>query len=99
MSDAEIIEAIRSEIREAFRQDRELTIKETLERFGLDMSKNDDFISQNKADKIIGRAARTKGKANGTIEFINVTEGRFGRVALNRADVMRIKNKLKFNKR
>ena len=64
MSDNELIELIRTEIREAFRQDREETIKETLERFGLDMSRNDDYISQNKADKIIGRAARTRGKAN-----------------------------------
>ena len=96
MSDNELIELIRTEIREAFRQDREETIKETLERFGLDMSKNDDYISQNKADKIIGRAARTRGKADGTIEFINVTEGRWGRVMLNRADIIKIKNRNKF---
>ena len=96
MSDSELIELIRSEIREAFRQDREQTIKETLERFGLDMSRNDDYISQNKADKIIGRAARTRGKADGTIEFINVSEGRWGRVMLNRTDIMKIKNRNKF---
>ena len=99
MSDPELIEIIRAEIREAVRQDREETIKETLERFGLDMSKNDDYISQNKADKIIGRAVRKRCKANGSIEFINVSEGRFGRIMLNRADVMRIKNNNKFNKR
>ena len=96
MSESELIDIIRMEIREAFRLDRELTVKETLERFGLDMSKNEDFISQNKADKIIGRAARTRGKADGSIEFINVTEGRFGRVMLNRNDVMKIKNRNKF---
>ena len=96
MSDSELIELIRTEIREAFRQYREETVKETLERFGLDMSKNDDYISQNKADKIIGRAARTRGKADGTIEFINVTEGRWGRVMLNRNDVLKIKNRNKF---
>ena len=96
MSDSELIDIIRMEIRDALRLDRELTVKETLERFGLDMSRNDDYVSQNKADKIIGRAARTRGKADGSIEFINVTEGRWGRVMLNRNDVLKIKNRNKF---
>lgn len=96
MSDDQLIATIRLEIREAFRQDREKTVKETLERFGLDMSANDDEISQNKADRIITRAARTKGKLDGTIRFRNVSEGRFGRVMLCRADVMKIKSRNKF---
>ena len=55
MSGEEIREMIRSEIREALHQDRELTVKATLEHFGLDMKGNDDWITQNKADQIIGR--------------------------------------------
>jgi hypothetical protein len=96
MSESELIDIIRMEIRDDLRLDREITVKETLERFGLDMSRNDDYISQNKADKIIGRAARKRGKADGSIEFINVTEGRWGRVMLNRNDVLKIKNRNKF---
>lgn len=86
-------------IEEAVRHDREKTIKDTMNRFGLDMSANDDMISQNQADKIIGRAARTRGKMNGTIRFRNTTEGRWGRVMVNRSDIMKIKNSNKFNKR
>jgi hypothetical protein len=96
MSDSELLATIRSEIREAFRLDREQTIKSTLERFGLDMSANDDYISQNKADKIIGRAARTRGKLSGIIGFKNISEGIYGRVMLRRSDVMKIKNLNKF---
>lgn len=95
MSEAEL-NIIRMEIREAFRQDREKTVKETLERFGLDMSANDDEISQNKADKIIGRAARTEGMINKTIRYRNVKNGRWGRVMVCRADVMKLKNHNKF---
>lgn len=82
MSLEEIREMIRSEIREAIRQERELTVRETLQRFGLDMKSNDDWISQNKADQIIGRAARTAGKANGTIRYKHIKPCRWGRVML-----------------
>ena len=96
MSDEQLIQTIRTEIRDAFRQDREKTVKETLERFGLDMSANDDEISQNKADKIIGRAARTEGMINKTIRYRNVKNGRWGRVMVCRADVMKLRNMKKF---
>jgi hypothetical protein len=96
MSDPELIELIRNEIREAVLQDREKTVKQTLDILGLDFSsEDDDEISQNKADKIIGRSARMKGKANGTIHFRNKSEGRYGRVMLCRSDVMRIRSRMK----
>jgi|ERR1035437_7099111 hypothetical protein len=103
MSDAELIQTVCKEITEAIdaslRYYTEHIVKETLQRFGLDMSKDDDEISQNQADKIIGRAERTRGKLSGAIRFTNKSEGRFGRVMLSRADVMKIKNCNKFNKR
>ena len=96
MSDTEIIQLIRTEIREAFRQDREATIKDVFKRLRLDFDNADNEISQNQADMIIGKAARIKGKADGSIHFYNKSEGRWGRVMLNLDDVMRIKNRNKF---
>jgi hypothetical protein len=100
MSHDELIIAIRKivreEVTEGYRQDREKTIKETLSRFGLDMDKDDDEISQAQADKIIGRSVRERGQLDGTIRFRYKSEGRHGRVMCNRADVMRIKNLRKF---
>lgn len=99
MPNDELLTAIRLEIREALRIDREETIKRTLERFGLDMSKNDDWISQHQADRLIGKAQRIKGKENGTIRYKDSEPGRYDRVYLSREDVMRIKNSVKFRTR
>ena len=51
MIDPEILEAIR----EVVRHDREKTVTETLERFGLNINSLDDEISMNKASKILSR--------------------------------------------
>jgi hypothetical protein len=100
MSEDELITTIRKivreEVTEGYRQDRESTIKETLSRFGLDLTSDDDEISQSKTDKLIGRAARERGQLDGSIRFRYMSEGRYGRVMCNRADVMRIKNLRKF---
>lgn len=87
MSDQEILNTIRLEIREALRVDREETIKLTLERFGLDMSKDDDWISQHQADKLIGKTARIRGKLNGSIRYQDSGPGKYDRVYLKREDV------------
>lgn len=69
MSEDELITTIRKivreEVTEGYRQDREKTIKETLSRFGLDMDKDDDEISQAQADKLIGRSVRERGQLDG----------------------------------
>lgn len=66
MSHDELIIAIRKivreEVTEGYRQDREKTIKQTLSRFGLDMDRDDDEISQAQADKLIGRSVRERGQ-------------------------------------
>jgi hypothetical protein len=95
MSD-EDLNIIRAEIRDAFRQNSENSIKEFCKVIGIDINSDTDEISQNKADKIIGRAARTEGKLNKTIRYKNIKAGKLGRIILSREDVMKIKNKNKF---
>ncbi|HEY5591669.1 MAG TPA: hypothetical protein VIK55_11700 [Paludibacter sp.] len=46
MTEEELLQAIRVEIREAFRQDREATIKDFCKRIGFDLTSENDFISQ-----------------------------------------------------
>lgn len=87
-------------IEEAVRYDREKVVKDFCKRIGFDLESNDDFISKNKASKILKRSKVEKYMLNGIIPkgtgWYADGEGRWDRIWINRSLVMKLKNKNKF---
>jgi len=93
MIDTELLEAIR----EVVRHDREKTVTETLERFGLNIKSLNDEISMNKASKILSRRfVENELEKKIRCRYERNEDGKTIHVWCNRDDVMREKNKRKF---
>jgi len=96
MIDNELLEAITESVREVVRHDREKTVTETLERFGLNIKSLDDEISMNKASKILKRRfVENELEKKIRCRYVKNEAGKTIHVWLNRDDVMREKNKRK----
>jgi len=93
MTDTELIQAVREEIRYAIRHDREATIKDTLRRLKLDID-IDDEISQSFASRILSRTQVERGIADESIRYREVSYGSGKkRIYVSREDIMRLKSK------
>lgn len=102
MSETELIQAIRAEVREALELDRRLTVQTTMKELGYDLKSTKDTISFNQSAKLIGRRTLENAMKAGfdVAEYVPGVVRWYKRdlsnphcpVRVNRSDVMKIKN-------